>query len=72
MPQVVVELRGEGKLEQKGVEEIKRLWQQFPSLPAVKDGRVHVIDETYAMIPGPRVVKLAARFAEIFHGEPGR
>lgn len=68
-PEVVVELHGEGADAAATEREARRLWQAFPTLPAVRQGRVHVIESTYAMIPGPRVVRLAERLAEILHGE---
>ncbi len=42
-------------------------WQALPTLPAVKNGRVHIITETHAMRPGPRVYEVAALFAHLLH-----
>lgn len=42
-------------------------WQRLPSLPAVKNGRVHLIMESHAMRPGPRVGEIARRFASLLH-----
>ena len=69
-PRVIIELHGEGKLEPTTREQIKTTWAAMPGLPAVRNGRIHAVGETWAMIPGPRVVKLAERFAAILH--PGR
>jgi iron complex transport system substrate-binding protein len=68
-PEVVIELHGESAdLAAKG-REARELWSGLWTLPAVRQGRVHVIEATYALIPGPRVVRLAERLAEILHGD---
>ncbi|MHC5034378.1 MAG: ABC transporter substrate-binding protein [Planctomycetota bacterium] len=68
-PELVVELHGEGADLAAGAREARELWSGLSTLPAVRQGRVHVIEATYALIPGPRVVRLAERLAEIFHGD---
>ncbi len=68
-PQVVVELRGEGGDPDRLQRAARRLWASMAPLPAVREGRIHLIAATYAVIPGPRVVELAERLAEILHGE---
>jgi iron complex transport system substrate-binding protein len=68
-PEVVIELHGEGRDARGAEREARRLWQGMPTLPAVGQGRVHVIESTYALIPGPRVVQLAERLADLLHGE---
>jgi len=70
-PEVIVELHGEGHDPEEGLAEARRLWSGMKSLPAVRRERIHVIESTYAMIPGPRVVDLADRLADILHGEAG-
>jgi len=70
-PQVVVELQGEGGDARAEQEETREVWKGFPSLPAVQQGRVYVVEASYALIPGPRVVLLARRLAEIFHEGDG-
>ncbi len=66
-PEVIVELHGEGA-DEAARKEALGLWQGLPTLPAVRLGRVYVIEATYAMIPGPRVVQLAETLAELLHG----
>ncbi|GAH56365.1 unnamed protein product, partial [marine sediment metagenome] len=68
-PDVIVELHGEGGDLARLQREVRRLWQGLPTIPAVRQGRVHVVEATYALIPGPRVVELAERLADLFHGE---
>ncbi|MFO8006791.1 MAG: helical backbone metal receptor [Candidatus Brocadiia bacterium] len=68
-PEVIVELHGEGGDRQAARREVRQLWKGMPALPAVWQGRVHVVTATYAMVPGPRVVRLAESLAEVLHGE---
>jgi len=68
-PEVVVELRGEGGDTAAREAEARRLWGSLASLPAVRNGRVHVVEATYALIPGPRVVLLAEKLASLLHPE---
>jgi iron complex transport system substrate-binding protein len=68
-PEVIIELHGEGGDPAGAQAETERLWAGMAGLPAVQSGRVHVVESTYAMIPGPRVADLAERFAALLHGE---
>ena len=44
-------------------------WEQLPEVEAVRRGRVHIVDEDYAFIPGPRFLLLAEKLARLFHPE---
>jgi len=68
-PEVIVELQGMDSAEQLDHGAVLALWQELPTLPAVRNGRVYAIDASYALIPGPRVVDLAEDLADLFHGE---
>jgi iron complex transport system substrate-binding protein len=68
-PQVVIEIVPE--LAQRGLtaEAVVRDWESLPGLNAVKERRIHVLTEDYAVIPGPRFVMLLDRLARILHPE---
>ena len=68
-PDVVIELHGEGMDAAAALADVRDLWGALTPLPAVRTGRLYTIESTYAMIPGPRVVDLAGRLADILHGE---
>ncbi len=70
-PEVIVELHGEGGDHARLLRQVRDIWAGLPSLPAVRTGRIYVVESTYALIPGPRVVKLAERLARVIHGEGG-
>jgi len=71
-PEVIVELRGEGKVAPEEVARTKAMWSAMPALPAVRDGRVYVVGSTYALIPGPRIAGLADELAAVLHPTEGR
>jgi iron complex transport system substrate-binding protein len=49
------------------VEKLKSLWTQYPRMPAVVRGRVGILTEDFASIPGPRYILLAERIARILY-----
>ena len=65
--EVIIELHGEGMMPDEAKEQILRTWRTMPALPAVKDGRIHIVEGTYAQIPGPRITRLAEELAAILH-----
>jgi len=70
-PEVIIELYGEGEMTPEQRRRYLAPWQGMNSLPAVKNERVYVVEETYAMLPGPRSVKIARRLAEIMEDAAG-
>jgi iron complex transport system substrate-binding protein len=69
-PDVIVELVPD--FEEKGLtrEAVFREWRKaVPHVRAVKNGRLHVFTEDYTVIPGPRLVLLVERLAEVLHLE---
>ena len=46
---------------------IRRAWASLESVPAVANGRVHILTEPYLTIPGPRVGQAARLLAETIH-----
>jgi iron complex transport system substrate-binding protein len=69
-PEVIVELHGEGGDPAEQERRVREAWSAMSMLPAVRNGRICVVTSTYALIPGPRVVELAERLADILHPEP--
>ena len=66
-PEVILEFQPGAGLDAGEVDRLKADWQALPSLPAVQNGRIHVIQEEFALTPGPRVGELARLLAEILH-----
>jgi iron complex transport system substrate-binding protein len=67
-PQVVVVNAAGDDAAPDRLDAVRRAWANWPSIPAVADGRVHVLTETYLTIPGPRVVQAAQLLADVIHG----
>ncbi len=64
-PELIIELHGEGMMEEQEREKYLKVWQDMETIPAIKNDNIHVIEETFAMLPGPRSVKIAERIAKI-------
>jgi iron complex transport system substrate-binding protein len=45
------------------------VWRSLRQLDAVRDDRILIVTDPFAMIPGPTVMKLARPFAEFLHPE---
>jgi iron complex transport system substrate-binding protein len=69
-PEAVIELHGDGMMGEERKRKVQAIWDKMSALPAVQAGRVCVIDGTYALIAGPRVVQLARDFARCLHPAP--
>jgi len=70
-PDVILELRppnapGDG-LADATRRQLLADWQRLPSLPAVRDGRIHILTDDFLLIPGSRMGRLAERLAKALH-----
>lgn len=52
------------------IADAKASWQRMPELSAVKNNRVYILTDWYALQPGSHVGELAEKFAEILHPSP--
>jgi iron complex transport system substrate-binding protein len=48
-------------------ESLTKDWSGLRSVPAVKSGRIHILSETYATVPGPRTVEFLEQLADLLH-----
>lgn len=55
-PEVILELRADPLTAEEERKELG-VWRQLASVPAVANGRVHIIADPRTVIPGPRVVE---------------
>jgi iron complex transport system substrate-binding protein len=64
-PEVVIELRAvdDEASDADGV----RQWMTLSSVPAVRNGRVHVLHGSDLVVPGPRIARAAERIARVLH-----
>jgi iron complex transport system substrate-binding protein len=68
-PDVIVEFHAGEQLSETDIASYRADWAALDTLPAVRDGRIHIITESYGLRPGPRVPLIAERFARWFHPE---
>jgi iron complex transport system substrate-binding protein len=69
-PQVVIQLIPDGGKTPQVMAKARQFWDSMPNLPAVKNHQVHILTDSYALLPGLRVGNLAREFAAILH--PGK
>jgi iron complex transport system substrate-binding protein len=68
-PDVIVDMgdmADTAKITEQHRREVPRLWQRYPALKAVRDGRVFAVASDIFVVPGPRVVEAAREFARMF------
>lgn len=66
-PDILIESAHGGELNPEIEARMKRTWQPLSSLPAVKHGRIFILNDEYLLIPGPRLVKTLEKFKTILH-----
>jgi iron complex transport system substrate-binding protein len=68
-PQAIIELHA---AEQPAAEVLRReraVWNALPSIPAVRNNRVHLLYGSYLMAAGPRLGRAAEALARVLHPE---
>jgi iron complex transport system substrate-binding protein len=66
-PEVIIELHYLERAASGEEARTRRAWNQLPGVPAVKNGRVHLLYGGELVVPGPRVVLTARAFADALH-----
>jgi iron complex transport system substrate-binding protein len=66
-PDVIIELHYGGSRTGDRLAAEARVWQALPAVPAVRDGRIHLLEGDEFVVPGPRVVIAAERFVRALH-----
>ncbi len=68
-PDVIIELHYGDSLKSVHIDRERRVWNALPSVPAVKTNRVYLLTGDEFVVPGPRIVIAAERFAKALHPE---
>jgi len=68
-PDVIVDLTAGVTPGEHDRENILSAWQQVDGVKAVRTGRVHAVDEDYAIVHGPRFILLVEDLARLIHPE---
>lgn len=65
-PQVILQARMDAARDGSATS-LESYWRRWGTIPAVRDGRVHVFDATTALRPGPRVADAVEQLAALLH-----
>ena len=68
-PEVIIELHYGSSMRADRLDAERLVWNALPSVPAVKNNRVHLLVGDEFVVPGPRIVLAAERFARALHPE---
>ena len=67
-PEVIIEVSPGGR-PAGGHVQLTTQWHPLQQIPAVRNGRVHVLTEDYALIPSPRLVLLAEKLLSLLYAD---
>jgi iron complex transport system substrate-binding protein len=68
-PQVIIDLVPSLSETSRDRERILADWQEVADVEAVRSGRVYLLDDDYASLPGPRFILLIEKLARLLHPE---
>jgi iron complex transport system substrate-binding protein len=71
-PDVVLDLHYSRQLTAAAIEKERGAWQLIPSVPAVRNGRIHIMLGDHLVVPGPRIGAAAEEFSRALHPEVWR
>jgi iron complex transport system substrate-binding protein len=66
-PEVIIELQYGDSTRRQQIDAETRVWDALPSVPAVRRKQVHLLVGDEFVVPGPRIVQAAERFARVLH-----
>ena len=66
-PEVIVEIQTSQRWSPDRIARERDVWKALPSLPAVRSGRIHVLQDERLAIPGPRVAEAVKLLADLLH-----
>jgi len=67
-PDVIIELHYDDRAGKGEEEQERAAWRALPGVPAVRNGRVHLLFGGVFVVPGPRIAVTARAFARALHG----
>lgn len=66
-PDVIIDLHYSRDLPDERRRHELDAWRQVPSVPAVKNGRIHILTGDHLVVPGPRIAAAADEYARAIH-----
>jgi iron complex transport system substrate-binding protein len=71
-PEVIIDLFYSRAMTTDELQEERVTWRRLGSIPAVRNGRIHLLVGDYLVVPGPRIAEAAAAFAKAIHPDAYR
>jgi iron complex transport system substrate-binding protein len=68
-PEVILDLFYTRPMTEAALDEERQAWRPLASIPAVRNGRIHLLVGDYLVVPGPRIAAAAEAFARAIHPE---
>lgn len=68
-PDVIIDIFPDSSAHQADLEDVRQQWQQLTHIEAVQQQQVHLLEASYATVPGPRIVQLLTDIAQLLHPE---
>ena len=68
-PDIIIDIYPESDDHNADLQQVLQRWQSLKHINAVKNNRIYIIEESYATIPGPRIILLLEQFARLIHPE---
>lgn len=69
-PDIILEMRPSETFTKEQMDRMKEEWAILRTLPAVRNGRIHIMTQDYLLVPGPRVGRAARAIADVIHSNP--
>ena len=66
-PDIIVEVHTFDRWSEDRIARERDVWKALPSLPAVRSGRIYVLQDERLAIPGPRVAEAVKLLADVLH-----
>jgi iron complex transport system substrate-binding protein len=66
-PEVIIEIHASGLIAPGEAAAEQNVWSALASIPAVRSKRVHLLNEEYLVVPGPRLALATETFARLLH-----
>ena len=66
-PEIIIEMHPPEGWTPDRIARERDVWRNLPGLPAVRNGRIHVLSDDRFIVPGPRVAEAARMLSEILH-----
>ena len=67
-PDIIIDLVNKKVVNNRSKEDLKKLWDPYSELEAVKNGKIVIVDGAEHFLPGPRFLRTLDAFSEGIHG----